>query len=352
MVDRRGVLEKIMNFVGLGNDSAPVEFDSTDLMKATESGFGLLPGIGQIGSPILAAPSTAMEIRRNQEWVQENFGVGSFEQQAQLDPLFKKELEAVDGLITKAVATSAAGAVGGAAGGAAGMWAGAQMAATLGAFLGPVGATLLGGAGFLVGAFAGGTAASYPVDYILAKPRTDAFAVIGHIQEDIKSGAGIDPRKVFVNLAASLPDEVLAKNSETGKNIIERKLAILSGGKIKSLQEALEKQPEIIDALIADTDIDNTIKTFNGMLVIGDITDKSGQFTAKTATQLFTEQLEAGVDPRILVLRQKRMQLVEQMNMEVLQESVGPETMAPAETSHDMPVKASAHKRHKGHVPY
>jgi len=350
MVDKRSLLEKVIGVFKSDPSERPVEFDGTDAMKVVETGSGFIPGVGQALSPIVAAPRAAMENSRNMEWIQENFSVQSFETQAKLDPLFARELEAADQNIMQAVASSAAGAVGGAAGG----WAGAQMGASAGAAVGSfvpgvgtaIGGTVGGGLGFIGGAIVGSGVASAPVDYIMTQPRTDAFAVIGGIQEDVKAGAGIDPRKVFVTLAASLPDYELPKDPETGKNYIEKRLDELSDGKIKSLQEALVKRPEIIDTLMADMNIDYKIKEYNEIVKVPDINDKSGQYFAKSATELFTEQLEAGVDPRILVLRQKRMQLVEKMNIDIIQESVGtPETGGEMALQEGLPLDKSAKKR-------
>lgn len=330
MVDKRSLFEKITQGGG--------EYDAADGVSAVAAAAGLLSGpAGQVASVAFSVPSAAMGASRDLAWLSEQFGGLNLEREAATNSLFKHELDAVDVRIAHAVATSAAGAVGGIAGGAAGTKAGAA----LGTIIMPGVGTAIGGAiGGFGGAIVGSVATSYPMDAILSSSRTDAFAVLGSIQNDLKRGIHASAEKAFVILAASLPEENV--------KYIESRIKKMSGGEVETLQAALEKHSELISKLMRDPGIDNIIRAHNGLLALPKNDADTMQESIASTSEMFAEKVNAGVDPRILLLRQKRMQLVEVMNQEIVASSVNAQGvyLAPdEEDAHPFPPVGGAPKK-------
>jgi hypothetical protein len=312
MVDKSGIINKVINKGGRG-------LDGTDALIAAEQAAGLIPGVGQVAQ-LAVSPITAAAVEgRNTAWIQEKFGdlAGLAN-----SPAYRREQNASGAKIGRNVAVGAAGTAGGLAGGALGLKAGA----TIGTAVLPGAGTLVGGAigfaGGAVGAIGGSMLASMPVSALLDEPRTEAFDIVHSIVDD-KAAGNVDPqmlrRKVFIGLAAGLEDrqwkaiEGLVKTNSKSKD------------RVTTLQEALEKEPQIIDILMNDPYVDETIRAANGLLPSS--TPAGAPNSERiSATELFAQKIELGttspdapwvVDPHILLLNNKRLELASYINQEI-----------------------------------
>ncbi|MDX2113683.1 MAG: hypothetical protein SFW63_08145 [Alphaproteobacteria bacterium] len=311
MVDKSGIIEKV---------TSGRKLDGTDALVALDTAAGFLPGYGQIAQCAVTPFSQAAVQERNLLWIQDKFGNLA---EVAMNPAYRRECNAVGAQIGKSVAVGAAGTVGGIAGGALGLKAGAA----IGTAIMPGPGTLVGGAigmaGGAVGAIGGSMLTTMPVSALLDEPRTEAFDIVHSIVDDKKAGRldfDMLKRKTFIGLAASLPDQQW--------KAVEELVRKMSNGSARTLQEALEKQPKIIDRLMNDPYVDDTIRAYNGLLPSSNPTG-APDAERITATELFAEKIAAGmsspdsrwvVDPHILLLNNKRIELASYINNEIYQQ--------------------------------